>query len=435
MGCRYPCDPQPVKGRPAIALVDGNNFYASCERVFAPRLEGVPVVVLSNNDGCAVARSAEAKALGIQMGQPWYQCQRLAREHGIVALSSNYTLYADMSRRMMAILDQFTPCLEVYSIDEAFLDLDGMADDLTDYGQRIRQQVRQWIGIPTCVGIGPTKSLAKLANHIAKKRPEWSGVCNLAGEDSGKLTELMASIPVDAVWGVGRRLAASLQEQGITTAQQLRDLDPALARQRYSVVLQRTVLELRGIACLPLEPTSPPKKHIICSRSFGRPVTALEDLRQAVVTYASRAAEKLRRQQGVAQGIAVSIQSSRFKVPFYGHSTYIPLAVPSADSRALARAALQGLERIYQPGWDYIKAGVELVIQPPEAGRTEDLFASQDARAEPLMRTLDAINARMGAGTLRLAAGGIKPTWGMRRQKLSATATTRLADLPQAWAL
>ena len=420
--------------RPAIALVDGNNFYVSCERVLSPRLEGIPVVVLSNNDGCAVARSAEAKALGIQMGQPWYQCQQLARAHGIVALSSHYALYADMSRRMMTVLDQFTPRMEVYSIDEAFLDLGGLAGDLTDYGQRIRQQVRQWIGIPTCVGIGPTKTLAKLANHMAKKRPEWSGVCDLTGEDNG-MPDLMGDIPVDAVWGVGRRLAAGLQAHGITTVRDLRDLDPALARQRYSVSLQRTVLELRGIACLPLEPIPPPKKHIICSRSFGRPVTALEDLRQAVVIHASRAAEKLRQQQGAAQGIEVSIQSSPFKVPFYGRTAHIPLAVPSADSRVLVKAALQGLEQIYRPGWAYIKAGVELVVQPPDAGRTEDLFAAPDARAEPLMRTLDAINARMGPGTLRLAAGGTKPTWGMRRQRMSAAYTTRIKDLPQVLAL
>ena len=420
-----------MNARPAIALVDGNNFYVSCERVLNPRLEGVPLVVLSNNDGCAVARSAEAKALGIQMGQPWYQCRRLAQQHGIVALSSNYALYADMSRRMMTILGQFTPCLEVYSIDEAFLDLSGLAGHRTEYGQRIRQRVRQWIGIPTCIGIGPTKTLAKLANHIAKKRPEWCGVCDLSRETPGTIDALMGSIPVDAVWGVGRRLAARLYEQGITTVRQLRDLDPTLARQRYTVVLQRTVLELRGIACLPLESVSPPKKHIICSRSFGRPIVTLEELRQAVVSHASRAAEKLRQQRGIAQGIAVSIQTSPFNVPFYGQSTAIPLATPSADSRVLAKAALEGLERIYRPGWAYSKAGVELAVQPPAAGRMDDLLAGHDGRAEPLMRTMDAINARMGAGTLRLAACGIEPAWGMRRERLSAVSTTRMSALPQ----
>ena len=419
----------------AIALVDGNNFYVSCERVFDPRLEGVPVVVLSNNDGCAVARSNEAKALGIQMGQPWYQCRELARAHGIVALSSNYTLYADMSQRMMAILGGFTPCLEVYSIDEAFLDLGALPGDLTAHGQRIRAQVRQWIGIPTCVGIGPTKTLAKLANHVAKKRPAWAGVCDLTAEASEQVDALMESIPVGEVWGIGGRLAEHLQAQGITTVRGLRALDPALARRRHSVVLERTVLELRGIPCLPLEPTAAPKKNIICSRSFGRPVTALEELRQAIVTYTSRAAEKLRQQQGAARAVEVFIQTSRFRSPFHGPALKMPLAAPSDDSRTLARAALQGLERIYRPGWAYVKAGVELrAIQPRDTGWTADLLASPDARSAPLMQTLDAINGRMGAGTLRLAGAGLDPTWAMNRGRLSPAYTTRLGELPQACA-
>ena len=418
----------------AIALVDGNNFYVSCERVFDPGLEGVPVVVLSNNDGCAVARSNEAKALGIGMGQPWYQCRELARIHGIVALSSNYTLYADMSRRMMAILGGFTPRMEVYSIDEGFLDLGGLAGKLTDYGQRIRQQVRQWIGIPTCVGIGPTKTLAKLANHVAKKRPEWSGVCDLTAAAPEQMDALMDSIPVDAVWGVGRRLAEHLQRQGIVTARALRGLDPALARRRHSVVLERTVLELCGISCLPLEPTAAPRKNIICSRSFRQPVTALEDLQQAVVTYTCRAAEKLRRQQGAAQAVEVYIQTSRFCTPFHGPALKVPLAAPSDDSRTLVRAALQGLERIYRPGWAYVKAGVELqAIQPRDA--EGDLFAPPDPRSRPLMQTLDAINARMGASTLRLAGAGLDPVWAMSRGWLTPAYTTRLTGLPQVFAV
>jgi len=419
----------------AIALVDGNNFYVSCERVFNPRLEGVPVVVLSNNDGCAVARSNEAKALGIRMAQPWYQCRELARAHGIVALSSNYTLYADMSQRMMAILGGFTPCLEVYSIDEAFLDFSAPAGNLTAHGQHIRAQVRQWIGIPTCVGIGSTKTLAKLANHVAKKRPAWAGVCDLTAQASRPLEALMDSIPVGEVWGIGARLAEHLQAQGIITVRGLRALDPTLARRRHSVVLERTVLELRGIPCLPLEPTAAPKKNIICSRSFGQPVTTLEELRQAIVTYASRAAEKLRQQQGATQAIEVFIQTSRFRSPFYGPSVKLPLAAPSDDSRTLARAALQGLERIYRPGWSYVKAGVELqAIQPRDTGWTADLLAAPDTRSAPLMRTLDAINGRMGAGTLRLAGAGIDPAWAMNRGRLSPAYTTRLGELPQACA-
>ncbi len=419
----------------AIALVDGNNFYVSCERVFNPRLEGVPVVVLSNNDGCAVARSNEAKALGIRMAQPWYQCRELARAHGIVALSSNYTLYADMSQRMMTILGGFTPCLEVYSIDEAFLDFSAPAGNLLAHGQHIRAQVRQWIGIPTCVGIGSTKTLAKLANHIAKKRPVWAGVCDLTAQASRPLEALMGSIPVGEVWGIGARLAEHLQAQGIITVRGLRALDPTLARRRHSVVLERTVLELRGISCLPLEPTAAPKKNIICSRSFGQPVTTLEELRQAIVTYASRAAEKLRQQQGATQAVEVFIQSSRFRSPFYGPSVKVPLAAPSDDSRTLARAALQGLERIYRPGWSYVKAGVELqAIHPRDTGWTADLLAAPDTRSAPLMRTLDAINSRMGAGTLRLAGAGIDPAWAMNRGRLSPAYTTRLGELPQACA-
>jgi DNA polymerase V len=419
----------------AIALVDGNNFYVSCERVFDPRLEDVPVVVLSNNDGCAVARSNEAKALGIRMGQPWYQCRDLARAHGIVALSSHYTLYADMSQRMMAILAEFTPHLEVYSIDEAFLDLGGLPGDLTAHGQRIRAQVRQWIGIPTCVGIGSTKTLAKLANHIAKKRPEWCGVCDLTAQASGQVEALMDSIPVGEVWGIGRRLAEHLQGHGITTVRALRALDPALARRRYSVVLERTVLELRGIPCMPLEPTAAPKKSIVCSRSFGHPVVTLEDLHQAIVAYTSRAAEKLRQQQGAARAIEVFLQSSRFKSPFYGPCVRIGLPNPSDDSRELVRAALQGLARIYRPGWEYLKAGVELKsIVPRGQGWTCDLLTAPDPRSADLMRTLDAINARMGAGTLHLAGQGMQQDWAMRRKRLTQAYTTRIDELPQACA-
>ncbi len=421
--------------RSVFALVDGNNFYVSCERLFNPRLEGVPVVVLSNNDGCAVARSNEAKALGIKMGEPWFELRELARRHPIQALSSNYTLYADLSARMMSILRQFAPRQEIYSIDEAFLDLSGQPGNLTDYGQAIRQRVSQWIGIPTCVGIGPTKTLAKLANHIAKKRPEWAGVCDLTAAAPSAVEALMARIAVAEVWGVGRRLAERLQAQGITTVLDLQRLDPGLARRRYSVNMERSVWELRGRPCLPLEPITPPRQNILCSRSFGRPVTTLADLRQAVVTYASRAAQKLRQQQGATRVVEVFIQSSRFRSPFYGPSVKVPLAAPSDDSRTLARAALQGLERIYRPGWSYVKAGVELqAIQPRDTGWTADLLAAPDTRSAPLMRTLDAINSRMGAGTLRLAGAGIDPAWAMNRGRLSPAYTTRLGELPQACA-
>jgi len=247
------------------------------------------VVVLSNNDGCAVARSNEAKALGIGMGQPWYQCRELARAHGIVALSSNYTLYADMSQRMMAILGGFAPAIEVYSIDEAFLDVSALPEDLTALGQRIRAQVRQWIGIPTCVGIGPTKTLAKLANHIAKKRPAWAGVCDLTAQACGEMETLMESIAVGEVWGIGARLAGHLQAQGITTVRDFARPGPGPGAAASFGGAGAHGAGAARMSCLPLEPTAAPKKNIICSRSFGQPVTTIDELRQAIVTYASRA--------------------------------------------------------------------------------------------------------------------------------------------------
>ena len=253
-----------------FALIDGNNFYVSCERVFNPSLEGKPVVVLSNNDGCAVARSQEVKALGITMATPWFQMQDLAKKHGIIALSSNYTLYADMSNRMMAVLRKFSPQQEVYSIDECFLSLDGFNTDLTAYGQRIRQQVKRWTGIPVCVGIGSSKTLAKLANHVAKKRPEWHGVCDLGNLSASALDALLASIEVGEVWGVGSRIREKLASIQIHTVLALQQADSSLIRQQFSVVMERTIMELRGVSCLALEEIAPAKQQIMCSRSFAR---------------------------------------------------------------------------------------------------------------------------------------------------------------------
>lgn len=295
-----------------FALIDGNNFYVSCERVFNPQLENKPVVVLSNNDGCAVARSAEVKALGVKMGTPWFQMQDLAREHGIIALSSNYTLYADMSNRMMSVLRQYSPHQEVYSIDECFLGLDGMRQDLTAYGQTMRQQVRRWTGIPVCVGIGPTKTLTKLANHIAKKGAKWNGVCDLGALQEAALNDLLAGIEVGEVWGVGRRLREQLAEMNIHTVLALKQADSNLIRRRFSVVLERIVLELRGISCMELEQVAPDKQQIVCSRSFGMAVLTLAELGEAVSSYMTRAAQKLRRQSSAAGPSMFSSSPVRF---------------------------------------------------------------------------------------------------------------------------
>lgn len=416
------------------ALVDGNNFYVSCERVFNPRLEGQPVVVLSNNDGCVVARSQEAKALGIAMGQPWFQIRHMERQYGLKAFSSNYALYAEMSNRMMSILSQLAPRQEVYSIDECFLDFTGLNVDLTAHGHAIRDRVRRWIGIPTCVGIGPSKTLAKLANHIAKKRPAWNGVCDLTALAETRLDALMASIEVGEVWGVGRRLTEQLNALGIRTVLDLKRADPKLIRRRFTVVLERTVWELRGIACLRLEEVSPPRQQIISSRSFGRPVTELQDLKEAITAYTSRAAEKLRRQGSVTHTLHVHIRTSPFREdkPYYGKGLTIPLITPTDDTRKLVKAALKGLEAIYQPGHDYQKAGVVLMdIQPKDSGQINDMLAAlEDAKAARVMQMMDAINARMGKAMIRLAGEGITQGWAMKREKMSAASLTHARRLP-----
>ncbi|MBU0593529.1 MAG: Y-family DNA polymerase [Gammaproteobacteria bacterium] len=424
-----------VKQNTSFALVDGNNFYVSCERVFNPGLEGKPVVVLSNNDGCAVARSAEVKALGVKMATPWFQMKALARQHGIIALSSNYTLYADMSNRMMSLLRQFSPRQEIYSIDECFLGLDGFKQDLTTYGQEIRQQVRQWIGIPVCVGIAPSKTLAKLANHVAKKQPAWNGVCDLGSLRESELNELLGGIEAGEVWGVGRRLREQLAAMNIHTVLALKEADTALIRRRFSVVLERTVLELRGISCMGLEEIAPNKQQIVCSRSFGQAVLHLVELREAVSSYATRAAEKLRRQSSVAGAIHVFIATSPFreKDPQYSQGITIPLPEASDDTLKLICAAQWGLKQIYRPGYRYAKAGVMLMELGPAGRRQHMLFSDEGAenRSARLMQVLDGINRKMGKDTLFMASSGIEKGWRMKQGNKSPCYTTSWGELAQ----
>lgn len=419
----------------SIALVDVNNFYVSCERVFDPRLEGRPMVVLSNNDGCAVARSNEVKALGVKMGTPWFMMQDVAREHGIVAYSSNYTLYADMSNRVMTILGQFSPDQEIYSIDECFLDLTGIPQDLVKYGQQIRQRIRKWTGLPVCVGIGPTKTLAKLANHIAKTNPEFQGVCNLNTMSADELDSRCTRIPVDEVWGVGRRIAERLMPMGIDTVLALKRASPEYLRNQFSVVLEKTVRELNGIVCLELEDDTEPKKEIMSSRSFGTYVTRLEELEEAVSAYMARAAEKLRRQGSVASVVQVYIRTNphRRDKPQWTPGTALKLAVPTDDTRILTQAALQGLKHIYLPGYEYQKAGVMLSELQPKSVMQADLFATPLASGNAkLMGVLDAVNRKMGKRSLRLASDGVAQAWQMRSGNKSPSYTTRWNELPVA---
>ena len=420
-----------------VALVDVNNFYASCERVFNPSLAGRPVVVLSNNDGCVVARSAEAKALGIPMGIPLFKIEKEVRQHRIAVFSSNYELYADMSNRVMTILTEFAPGIEIYSIDECFLDLRGLEHiNRIAYGQEIRSRIRTWTGLTVCVGIGPSKTLAKFANHCAKKRPEFGGVCDVLTMATDTLDRIQGEIDVGEVWGIGPRISKRLREMGITTVKALRDADPKRIRKEFSVVAERTVLELRGTSCLDLEQVAPAKQQIMSSRSFGQPVHTLEELEQAVVTYTSRAAEKLRQQRSSAGALGVFIQTNPFKPddPQYHPSTTVGLPYSSDDSRALVQAALHGLRRIFEPGFAYKKAGIVLTEIEARSDAPQDLFAppaENQQRSRALMDVLDEINLRHGRERIRLAGEG-RPGdgWRMKRERKSPCYTTRWDEIP-----
>jgi DNA polymerase V len=417
-----------------IALVDVNNFYVSAERVFNPKLEGVPVVVLSNNDGCAVARSAEVKALGITMGEPWFRMKDLARKHGIIALSSNYALYADMSNRVMSVLSDFSPRQEVYSIDECFLDLEGMPGDLIQTGQKIRKRIKQWVGLPVCVGIASTKTLAKLANHVAKKQPQYKSVCNFQSMTSIEIDALLASIEVGEVWGIGRKLNAQLQTGGIHTVQQLRDFDVTRLRSRFGVVMERTVRELRGESCLNMIDVTPAKQQIICSRSFGRYVTELQELEEAVSAYMSRAAVKLRKQQSVAATAYVYIRTNPHKEdePQYSQGMLIGLPYPTNDTTMLVKGVLKCLQCIYREGFRYQKAGVMLTDISPAGIAQGDLFAEEPTALinSKLMGMLDQINLKMGKGALQLASDGIRQNWKMKTGNKSPAYTSQWSELP-----
>ncbi len=423
--------------RPQFALVDVNNFYVSCERVFQPRLENVPVVVLSNNDGCAVARSAEVKALGVKMGTPWFQLKALAKEHGILALSSNYTLYGDMSNRVATLLQAFSPEVEVYSIDESFLRIETLTHlygGALAMGQLMRQRIRQWTGLPVCVGCGPSKTLAKLANHLAKKHAVFNGVCDLSAMPHSEQLQWLAQLEVGEVWGVGRRSASRLQAMGITTVLDLHNAPPKEIRLQFGVVLERTCSELRGISCLALEELAPTKQQIMSSRSFGTPVTSLDELREAVATYVARAAEKLRAQGSVATAVQVFVQTNRFKEsdPQYSAGRVVALPDPSDDTLVLTRSALLGLQALFKPGYRYQKAGIMLTLIADRAARQETLFDNPAARLKSaqLMAALDVVNRTFGRGTLRSGAGGTQQRWAMQSNNKSPRFTTRWDELP-----
>ncbi|MGG6242528.1 Y-family DNA polymerase [Nodosilinea sp. AN01ver1] len=406
-----------------IALIDCNNFYVSCERVFNPKLEGRPVVVLSNNDACVVARSNEVKALGVKMGTPLFQMRSLIEQHQIQVFSSNYALYGDLSRRVMETLGMFTPEVEVYSIDEAFLCLAGQSYETVS--QVIRATVVQWTGIPVSVGVATTKTLAKIANHQAKQQ---GGVCVLREPEP-----VLAQLPVSEVWGIGRRLTQWLEAHGITTALHLQQADLTLIRQLLGIVGVRTVLELRGVSCLPLELCPQPRKSCCVSRGFGRPVESLAELKEAIACYGARAAAKLRRDGRVAQTMQVFITTSRFRPgePQYTNSETLVLPYPASDTPTIVQTALRATQRLYRPGYQYHKAGVMLMELSPAGIAQGSLFVDEDRRemAWRLMDAVDSLNRRFGVGTVRWAAEGFQQGWRMRSEWRSPRFTTRWDEL------
>lgn len=423
--------------QPLFALVDVNNFYVSCERVFQPKLENVPMVVLSNNDGCAVARSAEVKALGVKMGTPWFKMKDLAEQHGIQAFSSNYTLYGDISNRAVSVLRDFTPNLEVYSIDESFLRIESVVHlygGAEPMGIQIKDRMKDWLGLPVCVGIGSTKTLAKFANHLAKKNSRFSGVCDLSTMPKDRLYRLMSEIDIGEVWGIGRNISKKLHQMGINTVLDLAQAHPQYIRIHFGVVMERVCYELRGVSCLKLEEVDPPKKQIIASCSFGKLVISLEELAESVATHVARAAEKLREQGSVTGAVQVYIQTNPHKMneSQYSQSIFIPLPDTTDNTLQLTDAAMIGLKQIYRKGYRYKKAGVMLALISDKPNQQQSLFEDIDTKGKSanLMGALDKLNQRFGMGTVRTARTGTKQKWQMRSGNRSKSYTTKWDQLP-----
>jgi DNA polymerase V len=428
----------------AIALVDVNNFYVSCERVFNPKLRHRPVVVLSNNDGCVISRSAEAKALEIAMGAPWFKIRKFAEQENVLVLSSNYALYADMSQRVMSILRRFSPSQEIYSIDESFLDLSGFTHvDLTEYAKKLRQTVLQGTGLPVCVGIGRSKTLAKMANHCAKQQLTLNGVCNFNAMPESDVDANLREIPVGKVWGIGRGLSKKMHALEIFTAYDLKRSEAATMRKKFSVVMEKTVRELNGTTCLELEQLRGPQQQILSTRSFGQTVRDLQQLQQAVTLLTTRAGEKLRQRQLYAASVYVYIRTSPFRDAGqqYDNGFSIDLHTPTNSSMRLVEAAFKALSQIYRPGYDYMKAGVSLGALATAQAQQQDMFDISDThdKSARLMQTIDSINQKMGRATIKLASEGvqkykqaqIKQPWRMKQEMMSPRYTTDWDELLQ----
>jgi DNA polymerase V len=412
-----------------LALVDCNSFYVSCERLFNPKIRKKPVVVLSNNDGCIISRSNEAKTLGIKMGEPYFKAKDIIIKNKVEVFSSNYSLYGDLSRRVMRTLKRFNSEIEIYSIDEAFLDLSNFPDnEVEKIGKEIRETVLQWTGIPTSIGIAKTKTLSKIANHIAKKKQ--SGVTSLIGIEN--LDPILEKVEINDVWGVGRQLTKFYQKNGVYNAKQLKNKSNTWIKKSSNVLGSRTAMELRGIPCINLETTQAKRKSCVVSRSFGKRIEKFQELKEAVANYCLNASEKIRSESLVAKAITVFVRTSPFQRNFsyYSNAKTIDFPIATNNSIETVKTAISILEKIFKNGYQYQKAGVMLTgLRNDDGGK--NLFSSEkDEKINSLMRSIDNTNYRYGRSTLSLASAGVKKKWNMRRQYSSKIDTADFYCLP-----
>ena len=413
----------------SIALIDCNSFYASCERIFNPSLLGKPIVVLSNNDGCIITRSTEAKALGIKMGEPYFKAKNIIEKNNVKVFSSNYSLYGDISQRVMEILLGFSPEVEIYSIDEAFLNFKGFKNhELLTYCKHIRKTIKKWVGIPVSIGVGSTKTLSKIANHLAKKDENYEGVCIL--KDKKIIDEVLYKTEINNVWGIGRQLSKFLKKNNVVNVKQFILLDRRWVRKNIGVVGEKIQLELKGVACLDLELLPSQKKSCCVSRSFNHPIEKIEELEESIANYASRVAEKIREEGLIAQSMSIFILTNHFnkKEKQYSNSIKLQLSYPTNNSIMIIKRAVEGIKYIYKEGYRYKKAGI-ILYELNDSSSVRGLLDYDRSRSDSLMKILDEINYRYGNSTIRVAKEGIKKSWQMKRQKMSFCYTTRFSEL------
>ena len=413
----------------SIALIDCNNFYASCERIFNPKLIGKPIVVLSNNDGCIIARSKEAKKLGIKMGEPYFKAKNIIEKNKVEVFSSNYSLYGDISQRVMETLSSFSSEVEIYSIDEAFLGLNGFENyELKTYCNHIRQTINKWVGIPVSIGVGPTKTLSKIANNLAKKNSNYKGVCIL--ENKIEIKKALNQTSIEDVWGIGRRLSIFLKKYNIDTAHHFSEMDRGWIRKNMGVVGEKTYLELNGVSCLDLDLVPSDKQSCCVSRSFSRPIEKLFDLEESISTYGSRVSEKIREEGLVAESMSIFVLTNHFnrREKQYSNSIKLHLPFPTNNSIKIVKRSLEGIRKIYRPGYKYKKAGI-ILYGLSRQNVTKGLLDYDREASDSIMQTIDKINNRYGGEAIKIASEGIKKIWRMKRENVSPCYTTRFDEL------